>query len=407
LADKVRNYELLREGKDNAYESRKGSEMQGRDFLGIDGDFKSDSDLRVHRVNLDEVDPLLDSSVVNNRMVDGYYDGVVTEYLSPKQTQKLYNKWEKETLEEDKRLRRRKSQATPDNFNRALAEYYGQQALKLAGNKKVDDRSRSFNIVNSPNHPNSTLRTDRLIETKRGLLGADVGNPAGDYRFTRPDGSIGVGDMQIATYEPGQMPLEALVRLQALKGSKMSREQEQRFAGQLIKAAAQTDNIDTALEIMRKAGDLPQLVQGEIKRNKRKFDRDGNEITSGMRAGKMTSSGQYMGARNSQIEGRGRFDGPAAGQHRYDQVIYGINDTDSMKIPGSVPQAYINVDTAVARPYMNERAAKMQLQTRGLDADGSAFIPTTLKELLRDEVATNMVEQHPQIAQLLVKQGRQ
>ena len=83
-----------------------------------------------------------------------------------------------------------------------LQEYYGQQALKLAGNTPVDDANRSYNVRDgrfkdkrtgpmidpgNRNHQTGYVEPDRLIETNASMLGGDVGRPAGDYRYFTPD----------------------------------------------------------------------------------------------------------------------------------------------------------------------------------------------------------------------------
>jgi len=387
-ADRVRA--LLFDGVDTGYGVRTGAQLQGRGRLGIDGDYKSDSTVRIHRSELDGTDPLLADDVKNRALTDGYL-GIETEYLSPKGAQDLYNRWAKTA-----------SDPSVENFNRFLGEYYGQQALRLTGATAVPDDYRSRNVVLNPNHPNSTLGTDRLIETNKALIGEDVGNPAGDYRYVNPQNQLVVGDYQAALFNTDDAPHmgDAEVRLQMLKGSKMTRDQRERFAGELIKAAAQTDDIDEALEIMRKHGDLPNLVQAEIKQNKRKFDRNGREITSGMRAGKMTSSGEHMGRLNNRYSPEEvGYDGPNGGQHRYQHVLFGVTDGDKIgNIAGVTPSGFYNVDTANARRYMAKNAENMPIH-RG--ADGSAFFKPTLAQLVNDGVAVNLTTAYPQVRQLL------
>ena len=55
------------------------------------------------------------------------------------------------------------------------------------------------------------------------MLGGDVGRPAGDYRYMTPEGQLKVGDYQGADYTDPRRPMDATIRLQLIKGSKMSR----------------------------------------------------------------------------------------------------------------------------------------------------------------------------------------
>ena len=376
-ADADRAYELLRLGMDAPYGIREGREIQGR---GIAGNFQDDSTIRIHRNNLTMADPLISSSVKNNEVIDGY-TGLMTEYLSPEGEQALFKLWKAEQEADPYR----KNQNTPEHFNRALQEYYGQQALRLAGNTPVLDKNRSYNVTlnKNRNHPNSTLGTDRLIETNASILGGDVGNPAGDYRYNTPDGQLGVGDYQGADYKRGERPLEAEIRLQLIKGSKMSPRQRSQFAGNIRAAAAGVADIDDALRIMKSKGQLPELVMEEIKQNKP--SRTGR--TSGMRAGKMMSDAPFMGSMNFND------------QHQYSHVLYGLQNSDNLSVlgqGGGVPQSYYNVPTEKARRFMASNPAEIRT-----GADGSAFMAPSLQQLLDAGVATDMLRAYPQVRQLL------
>ena len=231
-------------------------------------------------------------------------------------------------------------------------------------------------------NPNTTLGTDRLIETNASILGGDVGRPAGDYRYITPDGQLKVGDYQGADYRSPQKPMDATIRLQMIKGSKMSPEQRRRFAGNIREAAAGVEDIDDALKIMQQRGELPELVMEEIKQNKP--SRSGR--TSGMRAGKMMSDARFMGGLN-------RND-----QHRYSHVLYGVQG-EALGVlgqGGGIPQGYYNVPTDKARKFMANNTENIR---QGID--GSAFMAPTLGQLLDAGVATDLVRAYPQVSQLL------
>ena len=360
------------------YNTALGAEVQG---LGIDGAFKPDSTIRLHTQYANTGDTVLLPEVAGYGIQP---TGLATEYLSPATAQSMYDSWAKLQQATAQQLNR-KPQDTVDHFNRAIAEYYGQQALRLAGARPVADADRSYNVLHhrNANHPNSTLGTDRLIETQRTLMGQDVGMPAGDYRYYNPLGGVTVGDMQVATHDRGESPLNAVVRLQALKGSKMTPQQEESFSKNLQAAAEGASDIDKVLQIMESKGQLPQLVRGEIKRYQNRPD-------TGMRAGKMTSDAPFMGQENFND------------QHRYQHVLYGLQDESTQgSVPGVAPAAYINVDSSAARRFMAEHADQMRLRTTGYKPDGSAYVMANLGQLLKEGVAENVVEAHPIVMQLL------
>lgn len=369
-ADSDRVYDLLRLGKDAPYGVREGRDMQGLGYLGIDGDYKSDSTIRLHRNNLEAADPLIDSSVVNSNLIDGYH-GLTTEYLSDKTASEL----------------QKKSGKSIAGFNRLAGEYYGQQALKLSGATPVADVDRSDNVVNNPKHRNSTLGTDRLIETNRSFLGQDVGAPAGDYRYIDPDGYLLVDDYQVATY--GRRDRDVPIKLQMAKESTLKPSDTRRFAGELQKSAQGRKSIDTALGLLLDAGVLPPLH--------RKSYKHGDFVPKGgyTRAGKMTSDGNRMGVLNKPIE-----DG---GQHRYQNVLFGIQDQNTLgQIGGAVPKGFAQVDTRKARGYLADLANKGLLEREvRIGTDGSIYTNTPLQHLLNAGVATDMAKTAPLVRQLL------
>ena len=360
------------------YREVTGADVQGR---GIDGPFKKDSTIRLHTEYGKTNDPVLLPSAEQYGIRE---TGLRTEYLSPQGEQELFDRFAKEMRADPFK----RGQDTPESFNRAVQEYYGQQALKLAGNKPVADRDRSYNVrKDAGKHKNTTLSTDRLIETNASMLGGDVGRPAGDYRYMTPEGQLKVGDYQGADYTDPRRPMDATIRLQLIKGSKMSPEQRTRFAGNIREAASQVADIDDALKIMQQRGQLPELVMPEIKQNKRRYFRDGTEDKRlGMRAGKMMSDAPFMGQLNKND------------QHRYEHVLYGLQGPALGRLGqgGAVPQGYYNVNTADARRYMADNVGNVRQ-----GADGSAFMAPTLADLLNAGVATDITAAYPQVRQLL------
>ena len=350
------------------YNTALGAEVQG---LGIDGAFKPDSTVRLHTQYANTGDTVLLPEVAGYGIQPL---GIATEYLSPATEAALLQA----------------SGKAPAAFNRVLGEYYGQQALKLAGNTPVPDAERSTNVVNSPNHPNSTLGTDRLIETQRSVMGQDVGPAAGDYRYLDNDGYLHVGDYQVATHKPGNRDIP--IKLQLAKESSLSPANTRRFAGELQKAAQGRKSIDTALGLLLDAGVLPQLVQ-------RSYKFDGTPPKSGYtRAGKVTSDGNRMGALNVPIE--------TGGQHRYDNILFGIKGQKALgQIGGGVPDAYYQVDTQAARNFLaavaNEGGLTKGPSAINIGADGSIYTNTPLSDLERAGVAVNLLNQAPSVHQLL------
>ena len=368
------------------YNTVMGNEVQGR---GIAGPFQPDSNVRMHTEYGNTGDALLDADAAQYGLREL---GINTEYLSPEGAQDLYKRWAAEVQPTQRRGDKR--QDTVNNFNRFLGEYYGQQALKLAGARPVADRDRSYNVrMDNGRNPNSTLGTDRLIETNASLLGGDVGRPAGDYRYAFPDGTIGVGDYQVSTFTNN--PLEAEVRLQMMKGSAMPKEMRRGFVDNLRQEAQGAKSIDEALFKMKQRGLLPELSQGEIKQNRA---RPGD---SGMRAGKMLSDAWFMGAANM----NDRNGNP--GQHRYQHVLFGINDAAKQEsMPGVVPSAFYDVNAEAARRYMAENAgtADIRINDNPLNGDGSTYYLEKARDLLNAGVATNLAEAYPTINQLLQPQ---
>lgn len=352
------------------YNTVRGSEVQGR---GIAGPIKPDSNVRIHTEYGNTGDALLDTDVAQYGLREL---GVNTEYLSPQTSQQLYSQWASQQRADPYT----KEQSSVEHFNRSIGEYYGQQALKLAGMKPVQDVDRSFNVKrDNGRNANSTLGTDRLIETNASLLGGDVGMPAGDYRYYRPDGTVAVGDYQVSNYDSN--PLDAAIRLQMIKGSRMRPRDHDQFASNLRTAAQESSNIDEALALMNRREQIPNLVTGNIKRN------NPREQRYGMRAGKMMSDAPFMGQLNHND------------QHRYEHVLYGLNPTKALLTTpgaGGIPTAYVDVNTGNVREYMNDN-----VQDARMGADGSAFIRSDLRSLLNAGVATNLSDKYPQVRQLL------
>ena len=370
------------------YNTVRGSEVQG---LGIDGPFKPDSDVRIHTEYADTNDPLLDDDV---RQYGIRETGIKTEYLSPSAEESLYKEW-----------RQREIQAAADKgwnppteeglskevFNRFAGEYYGQQALKLAGNTAPSDRQRSYGVRNAgPNHPSTTLGTDRIVENSRALTAPEIRNSA-DYRYVTPQGELTTGDFQVQTYDRGQAPLSTDVRLQLVKGGNWAGEDRPNRQGasliaQKLEGVSQgITDIDEAFARLGQSEQIPPTVRGNIKQ---RYDGRG---PYGIRGGKLASNAPYLGQEN--------FDK----QHQYDNVLYAVQAAQRLNnAGGSVPQGYYNVNANTARQHAAQLAQQGQLSNvLRMGGDGSVFIAEPLQKLLNAGVATDLVAEHPQLRQLL------
>jgi len=387
-----RNRRLINDSINNdpvaPYNTVKGAQVQG---LGIDGQFKPDSDVRIHTQYGDTNDTLLDDDVKQFGIRE---TGVQTEYLSPSAEDNLYKEWRKREIQgaADKGWKKpTEDNLSRENFNRFAGEYYGQQALKLAGNTAPSDSQRSYGIQRAGrSHPSSTLGTDRIVENSRALTAPEIKNSA-DYRYVTPQGELTTGDFQVQTYGPGQAPLSTDVRLQLIKGGnwagedRPNRQGASRIAQKLENVSEGITDIDQAFARLGQSEQIPPLVRGNIKQ---RYDSKGQY---GIRGGKLTSNAPYLGQQN--------FDD----QHQYDNVLYAVQAAQRLNdAGGSVPQGYYNVNADTARQHAAQLAQQGQLGgVLHMGNDGSVFIKKPLQALLEAGVATDLVAEHPQLRQLL------
>ena len=126
---------------------------------GIDGQFKTSSEIR--RQVQGGIDP-------ETGLLDINRGDVYTEVYSPAMVEKAYKDWANKGGS--------RGDTSREAFNNEFGEYYGQQALKLAGFKSPNDDDRSYSVklarareVNSGRENRGAGGTDRLIEYNRGL----------------------------------------------------------------------------------------------------------------------------------------------------------------------------------------------------------------------------------------------
>ena len=370
------------------YRQISGSQVQG---LGIDGQFKPDSTVRLHTEYGNTNDPVLAPDAEQYGIRE---TGLKTEYLSPSAEDSLYKEFRKREVEGAAAKGWKEpteQQLSRESFNRFAGEYYGQQALKLAGNRAPNDTKRSSGVKRAgPNHPSTTLGTDRIVENSNALTAPEIKNSA-DYRYVTPQGNVEVGDFQVQTYDRGQAPLSTDVRLQLVKGGNWAgqdtpwRGGAERLASKLESASTGIKDIDEAFARLERRELIPPLQQGNVKQR-----RDGRGPYA-IRGGKLGSNAPFLGQMN-------RDD-----QHRYDNVLYAVQNTERLQnAGGAVPQGYYSVNADTARQHIAEIAQAGQLGSYlNMGGDGSVFIKKPLQDLLQAEVATDMVAAYPQIRQLL------
>ena len=290
----------------------RAQDLVNKSELGIAGPYQSDS--------------LIKQSVIGGLDSDGELSlqhlPVRTEFLSSNTEEQLFNEWKKQ---------QRPEQATRLNFNADVGEYYGQQALRLAGAKPVLDRDRSEKVVRGvrkdpgrrpePLPPEqSTKGTDRLIENSVGILSPDI-DFSGDYRYMM-DGDVKVGD-----YQTGEV--RDTIRLNVLKAVQGDGEDartlkrnwamtERKLAAQGIKPTP-----DRVIGNMVDQGLLPPIKRGK----------DG----IGIRAGKSMSAHPLFKHQNNES------------QFRYDDILFGhTTPAKRHQARGYIPEELVLVDNAKA-----------------------------------------------------------
>lgn len=284
--------------------------------LGIDGTFKPDSEVRRHVTGGIDADGNLNLDRTDVR----------TELLSPRGRREAYRDWAQNAFG---------NQTGMVHFNSAAAEYYGQQALKLMGNKPVPDSQRAQNTLIAADSGNtaSTVGTDRLVENSVKLSDPDVDLSA-DFRYLTPEGKVMVGDNQVSRIND-----DGSMNFNVLKKSNLKPEKLKRVKNEMVQIAQDLEregippNLDLIMGRMMRSGTLaePTLT--------------GRDNTT--RAGKFMSSGTIVGQKNLDD------------QYKYDKVLYPIYDKgDLYEDEGYLPKSFRLFDTNKTRRYAGKALAK-------------------------------------------------
>lgn len=366
-------------------------DLADRTQLGIAGPFQSDSQVLqgttgglVTRMTEDGPEQMLEVYHTPNR----------TEILSKETEKSLYREWERsdagqKALDQiyrqvnNPRMRHVTERNVPglmaEQFNAAVGEYYGQQALKAVGVRPVADNQRSHRVREGLRGPaaaklagsdmvsaaDSTLGTDRLVENSVGLLHDDI-DFSGDYRYVR-DNEVKVGDYQ--TGNP-----EDTIRLNLLKQVRVDKGQRDNFEGNYsalqgrYKSAGVNPTPEKVIKGMIAQGQLPEIQVGST------YDK-------GVRGGKALSGTALFEPYN-----RDR-------QYRYDEILFGHTDPTRRRRPGGyMPEDLILVDTAKA----NEAVGQMDVTPY---MAGEVNVTPKINDLVAAEAAIRLTDD-PRVKQL-------
>jgi hypothetical protein len=292
-----------------------GSHVTPNGVLGIDGGFKSDSEVRRHT-----------DAVMLQDALDVLRSDVRTEVLSPDSIRDVYDKWADNAF---------RGQTSIGHFNAAAGEYYGQQALKLKGYSAPSDENRSFASKKAADRRNeaTTVGSQRLIENSRQLTDKDVSQSA-DFRVTYPDGSVNAID-----YQMGDKLDLPTVNLNVLKGSNITADSLPQVEREMVRVAQQLEtygikpDMDLIMTQLQKEGILAPTVMTSIEK--------------GTRAGKFMSNAANIGQLNKDD------------QHRMAGVLYGLSSPGKMsEMYGMLPDEFRYYDSEDVRNYLGSQYAK-------------------------------------------------
>ena len=300
--------------------------------LGIDGAFKSDSEVRRHALG----------SLNSEGDLDIDRSDVRTEILSPRGIKEAFKSWY-DNIKDSKFAPRRGKER--ENFNRAAGEYYGQQALLLNDRSPVLDKDRSAHVQNTTWLSGNTMGSDRLIENSRTLTGEDIGQST-DFRLVDTDGQIKAID-----YQMGPNPTDNINLNLVKSGSRKYGNSEDIAeltdqmiaAAQELKAANQATDLDSVMTYMVNKGQLPTPRAG--------FQ---GKADDGMAPGKFLSNSENLGSVNQDD------------QHRMAGVLYGMFDDINSEY-GMLPTGHHYFDAEKVREYIGRQLAFGKLpQGKGL-----------------------------------------
>ena len=387
-AEQKRNRMLIMEGKlpnlkSVPYDSFKGSEVkQKQGELGIDGNFKDDSEVRRHTVFGQSLDPLLGDEFKDElgaRSIERM--NVNTEILSNQGLENMYGDWKQVVEKENREGIRPFHQNTgiPD-FNRFLAEYYGQQGLKLSGRQSVNDSNRSRQAKNADrfNEP-TTVGTDRIIETSPGFLSGEYkGNPK-DYRYLDLNGNVVVGDSQTLPNNDNSTD----IALELINASNMSNTQAANLRKNLNKEAERLKNennnagISNIFKNLAQSGELPPM-----RSNVNAVQREG-----GMKVGKGLSASKALGKRTDDTNSMGH-------QYQAREVLYSTLPKDFKTELGVRPSNMLLVDLDKADNMLGDPRYLGNIQhfkANGRDQKGKIRAVVSEEQLIKEDAAQKLL----------------
>lgn len=295
-------------------------------ILGIDGRPAPDSEIRVfNKLNI-STDPESGDELFTLEKV-----GVPTEYMSPREIQRQYDIYLSNTTNPNQRNRL--------HFNSSnVAEYYGQQGLKLAGYSAPSNKQRSEfqRLPGNEGKPFSTLNTDRIIEnTPQSSI--PEGILAGDYRYVTPTGKVRVGDYQTGD-TTGDIRLNVIKAANLMRGDSFKLEKNLR--GEMNKN--RTYDIDKAIAGLISKDVLPGYTQGTP------------QGRYGMRPGKILSNAPTAGKVNTYS------------QFRYDDLLFGLSTRENrLSEEGMIPQNLVLVDNNKVREIVGRKIIDNSINNSG------------------------------------------
>lgn len=379
-AEQKRNRDLIMEGKlpgpkSVPYDSFEGKTMRDDPSrLGIVGRFRDDSEVRGHTTFGDSLDPLLDDSLRDNpgaRSINR--TGVYTEMLSNEGLSELYRRWGQQNAQET----RFKVETSPIQFNRFLAEYYGQQGLKLSGRSAVSDTDRSSQSreAKSRNKP-TTVGTDRIIEVSPTFLDPEVpGNPK-DYRYYDQNGNVTVGDSQTITGTTNNM----FVPLELMNKSNMSSEQVAKLDANLRRKATNLRSVSPNSRISQSIQGL--IAEGELpgmKRSAGAVIRDG-----GMRIGKALSDSVALAGPKPTI-------GVEDHQFRASEILYSQLPPEAATRLGVRPNDMLLVDLDKTDQMLGDPRYLNKIKRYSTDDGGKFYANVDKNQLIQENAAQELL----------------